>query len=127
MAVRSRNARFGLMLAALSVSMWPAVSRAYTADEQQACSGDAMRLCSAFIPDVDRITVCMIQNKAQLSPGCRAFFKEPEAEATPVNTGRPMNISPENSKKPLSARLRKHRKATKSESAKSDSTKSDED
>lgn len=47
---------------------------AYTAEQQQACSGDAMRLCGAFVPDVDRITVCMIRNKSQLTPGCRAHF-----------------------------------------------------
>ena len=37
------------------------------------------------IPDVDRITVCMIKNKSQLSPGCRVFFRpDPEAAVTPV-------------------------------------------
>ena len=106
MAVRSTNFHVGLMLAtALSVSMWPAVSRAYTPEQEQACSGDAMRLCSAFVPDVDRITVCMIENKSQLSPGCRVFFRyEPEANATAVNAGRPMNIRPDNSRKPKKSR-----------------------
>jgi hypothetical protein len=63
-----------------------------------------MRVCGAFVPDVDRITVCMIQNKSQLTPGCRAFFREPEASATPVNVGRPMRIRPEDSKKPVKKR-----------------------
>ncbi|WP_455407307.1 hypothetical protein [Rhodopseudomonas parapalustris] len=58
----------------LSLSFVATGARAYTADQQQACSGDAMRLCGAFVPDVDRITVCMMQNKARLTPGCRAFF-----------------------------------------------------
>ena len=50
MAVRSRNFHVGLLLAtALSVSLWPAASRAYTPEQEQACSGDAFRLCgSAF-------------------------------------------------------------------------------
>lgn len=101
MAVRSRNFQLGLMLAtALSVSMWPAASRAYTPEQEQACSGDALRLCGAFVPDVDRITACMVQNKSQLSPPCRVFFREPEAAATPVNAGRPMSIRPEDSKRP---------------------------
>jgi hypothetical protein len=105
MAFRSRNFQFGLMLAtALSVSMWPAASQAYTPEQEQACSGDAMRLCGAFVPDVDRITVCMNQNKSQLTPGCRAFFRENEAAATPVNAGRPMNIKPEGSRKPVKPR-----------------------
>jgi|ERR1700687_3282386 hypothetical protein len=106
MAVRSRNFQFGLMLATvLSVSIWPAASRAYTPEQEQACSGDAMRICGAFVPDVDRITVCMIQNKSQLSPGCRVFFKSgPEADATTVNVGRPMSIKPEDSRKPRKSR-----------------------
>ena len=106
MVVRSRNFQFGLMMAtALSVSIWPAASRAYTPEQEQACSGDAMRLCGAFVPDVDRITVCMVQKKSQLSPGCRVFFRsEPESAATAVNVGRPMSIKPEDSRKPRKSR-----------------------
>ena len=114
MPVRCRNLQLGLMLAtALAVSMWPAASQAYTPEQEQACSGDAMRVCGAFVPDVDRITVCMIQNKSQLSPPCRAFFREPEVAVTPVNVGRPMSIKPENSKKPVSAKSRKPRRPAK--------------
>jgi hypothetical protein len=92
--VRSRNFRFGLMLAtALSVAMLPTAGEAYTPEQQQACSDDAFRLCSAEIPDVDRVTVCMVRNKSQLSPGCRVYFG-PEPEVTPVAAGRPMSIKP---------------------------------
>src|SRR5207244_9560804 len=84
-AVRSGNFHFGLLLAtALALSMWPAASRAYTDEQQQACSGDASRLCGADIPDVDRITACMIRNKSHLTPGCRAHFRESESTATPA-------------------------------------------
>jgi hypothetical protein len=63
-AVRSRNFGFGLMLAtALSVSLWPATSEAYTPEQQAACSDDAFRLCSADIPDVDRVTACMVRKQ----------------------------------------------------------------
>jgi hypothetical protein len=55
--------------------------QAYTADQQQLCTGDAFRLCSAAIPDVDRVTACMIQNRAQLSPGCAQFFRRPVAKS----------------------------------------------
>ena len=113
-AVRSRNFHFGLLLAtALAFSMWPAASRAYTDEQQQACSADAFRLCSADIPDVDRITACMIRNKSQLTPGCRAFFREPEAAATPVAAGRPLSIRPANSRKPVSAKPRTPKKPAK--------------
>ncbi len=92
-AVRSRNFHFSLMLAtALSVSMLPSASQAYTPEQEQACSGDAFRLCSADIPDVDRITACMIRNKSQLTPGCRAFFREPESTVTPAAAGKPLSI-----------------------------------
>ncbi len=75
-AVRSGNFHFGLLLAtALAVSMWSAASRAYTDEQQQACSADAFRLCSADIPDVDRITACMIRNKSQLTPGMPGVFQ----------------------------------------------------
>ena len=114
LAVRSRKFQFALMVAtALSVLMWPAASRAYTPEEQQACSGDAMRICGAEIPDVDRITACMIRNKDQLSPGCRVYFRDPAPEAAPVDTGRPLSIRPAASRKPVSAKPRKPKKPAK--------------
>ena len=114
LAVRSRMFQFGLMLAAaLSVSMWPAASEAYTPEEQQACSGDAFRLCSAEIPDVDRVTVCMIRNKSQLTPGCRAYFRpDPEPEAAPVAARKPLSIKPA-ARKPVRVEPRKPKKAAK--------------
>jgi hypothetical protein len=98
-AFRPRNFQLGLMLAtALSVSMWPAASRAYTPEQQQACSDDALRICSADVPDIDRITACMIRNKDQLSPGCRVYFK-PSAPEPAVRAGMPLSIKPATSKK----------------------------
>lgn len=38
---------------------------------RQACTPDAVRLCSDFIPDVAKITNCMKQKSAQLSDPCR--------------------------------------------------------
>ena len=77
-----------------SVAAVPAF--AYTPEQQQACSGDAFQFCGSEIPDVDRVTACMIRNKSQLSPGCRAFFRpgpeSDESAATPA--GRPMAIKP---------------------------------
>jgi hypothetical protein len=92
-AIRSSNFKLSLMLVttlscALSFLLWPVAARAYTAEEQQACSNDAFRLCSAEIPDVDRITVCMIRNKSQLSPGCRVFFRRDPKSHRPRREGR---------------------------------------
>ena len=119
MAVRSVRFQFGLMLAtALSVLAIPTAGRAYTPEEQQACSDDAFRLCSAEIPDVDRVTVCMARNKSQLSPGCRAFFRpDPEPDPEPavrrVHAGRPLSIKPASAKKPVSAKSAKSDKSAK--------------
>ena len=96
-AIRFRNFQLGLMLAmVISVSMWPAASRAYTPEQQQACSDDAFRLCSADIPDVERVTACMVRNKSQLTPGCRVYFTEPDISPA---AGRPLSIKPANSQK----------------------------
>jgi hypothetical protein len=105
-AFRIRNFRFGLMLAtAFSVSMWSADSQAYTPEQQQACTGDAFRLCSADIPDVDRVTACMVRNKSQLSPPCRAQFRAgPEPDE--VVAGAPANIRPV-ALKPAASKARK--------------------
>jgi hypothetical protein len=115
LAVRSRMFQFGLVLAAaLPVSMSPAASQDYTPEQQQACSGDAMRLCGAYIPDVDRITVCMIENKSQLSPGCRVYFRpDPEPEAARVGARKPLGIKPGTARKPESTKPRKPKKPEK--------------
>ena len=76
-------------------------AQAYTAEQEQMCTGDAMRLCSSEIPDVERVTACMVQKRAQLSDGCKAVFQYvPPAAATPVNyapaakPSRPLNLTP---------------------------------
>ena len=107
-----RNLQFGLMLAtALSVSMFATAGFAYTPEQQQACTGDAFQFCGAEIPDVDRVTACMVRNKSRLSAGCRAHFRadpEPtEAEAAAVPVGRPISIKPATAKKPVSAKAKK--------------------
>jgi hypothetical protein len=96
-----RTFAFGVALAALSVSVLPTAASAYTPEEQQACQPDAFRLCSAEIPDVDRVTACMIARKSQLSPECRRFFRpDPEPiEVAPPPAGKPVSIRPANVKR----------------------------
>jgi hypothetical protein len=99
---------------ALSVSLWSTISQAYSPEQEQACTPDAMRLCGAYIPDVDQITVCMIQKKSQLSPECRAYFRpEPTAIVSPVAAGRPLSIRPATARKPVSVVKRKPKKRAK--------------
>ena len=74
-AIRSGNFQLCLMLAmALAPFVLPMAAEAYTPEGRQACTGDAFRLCSAEIPNVDRVRACLHRNKAQLSPGCRGFI-----------------------------------------------------
>jgi hypothetical protein len=53
---------------------------AFSFEAQQMCTGDAMRLCSSEIPDVSRITACMIRKRSQVSAGCRAVMEREAAE-----------------------------------------------
>jgi len=84
---------------ALAMVIAPGAGFAYTPEQQQACTPDAMRLCGEFVPNVDAITACMIQKKSQLSPQCRVFFRpgpEPGMAAAP-RAGKPTSIAPKSS------------------------------
>ena len=83
---------------ALAVLIQPGAGFAYTQEEQQACTPDAMRLCGEFVPNVDAITACMIKKKAQLSPQCAVFFRR-GPEPGESRAGRPTNIAPKTAKK----------------------------
>ena len=50
-----------------------------TAEQRWACEHDALTFCSREIPNVDRITACMVNNLKKLSPQCRAQFGQPAA------------------------------------------------
>ena len=65
----------GLTLAfVLSLSALSTQSFAFSAEAQQMCTGDAMRLCSSEIPNIPKITACMIRQRANLSTGCRTVM-----------------------------------------------------
>ncbi len=44
--------------------------------QTEACMGDAFRLCGDAIPDEGRIEACMNAKRAELNPGCRAYFTD---------------------------------------------------
>ena len=48
-------------------------------EQQKACTPDVWRLCSAQVPDVDRIVACLRRNTPQLSDRCRAVFAQRDA------------------------------------------------
>jgi hypothetical protein len=103
MAFTASVLRHGKLLAAtvFALGLPTSASHAYTQEQQQMCTGDAMRLCSAEIPDVDRITACMARQHALLSEGCKAVFHyeppaaaQPAAYAPPAKPGKPLSIDP---------------------------------
>jgi hypothetical protein len=81
-AVGLREFRFAA-LPAVALAFWlsPAAGWAYTYEQQQACMGDAFRLCSGEIPDIERVKACMVSRVSELSPGCRAQFRSQSSEA----------------------------------------------
>lgn len=48
-----------------------------TAEEQEACTPDVFKLCSAFIPDEPQILACLESKREQLSPACGAVITPP--------------------------------------------------
>jgi hypothetical protein len=56
------------MLLIAGGSAGPAAAQA--SDAADKCTGDVMRLCSEFVPDADRIVVCLKAKRRQLSPEC---------------------------------------------------------
>jgi hypothetical protein len=92
-----------MVATALALGMLTTVCQAYTLEQQQMCSGDAMRLCSSEIPNVDRITACMERQRQYLSDGCKAVFETdaPAAptessvsETPPAKPSKPINLVP---------------------------------
>jgi len=88
---------------ALMLGMLTTSSHAYTLEQQEMCTGDAMRLCASDIPNVDRITACMERQRDSLSERCRAVFEtdtpanvteSPETEAPAAKPSKPVNLTP---------------------------------
>ncbi|GKQ53943.1 hypothetical protein [Bradyrhizobium sp. Ce-3] len=69
-----RRAGVALAVAATVSALSSRASLAFSAEAQQMCSGDAFRLCSAEIPNIPKITACMVKNRSQLSGGCRVVL-----------------------------------------------------
>ncbi len=71
--------RAGAMLAA-TLALAAVTSSGYAAsqdDEDHACRSDAFHFCASEIPNKEKITACMKQHYAELSPPCKAMFKKP--------------------------------------------------
>jgi hypothetical protein len=75
MNLSHKTVRQAALTVALSVGLCAASTESYAfSAEAQQMFGDAFRLCSSEIPNVSRVTTCMMQRRASLSPGCRTIM-----------------------------------------------------
>ena len=74
LTAKIRDTSLALGIAAILSIVSTSSSFAFSAEAQQMCTGDAFRLCSSEIPDIPKITACMIKHRSDLSTGCRAVM-----------------------------------------------------
>jgi hypothetical protein len=67
-------AAFGLALSLTSISS--AFAYEGTPEQRRACTPDVYRLCAGEIPNVRAITACLMRQKGNLSPACRAAMEQ---------------------------------------------------
>jgi hypothetical protein len=75
-APHHRSLTLALAVLGSLVAVSPAAAQG-SPQQRAACENDAMRVCGQHVPDVNRITNCMIQNHKRLSPACRASMQPP--------------------------------------------------
>lgn len=69
-----------LALGAALVTL-PASAESVDAEKRRLCTGDAFRLCSSEIPNVELVTACMRKQKDSLSDGCKSVFDKDEVSS----------------------------------------------
>jgi hypothetical protein len=94
----------------LSAGLAPATAQ-QSIEERRACAPDVVRLCREFVPNTELINTCLMEKKAELSPGCRTVMFGPEPNvATPATPAKqPAASKPEKPKViKVKARKRSH-------------------
>lgn len=80
-----RRAAVLLAFAASFSALSSSASFAFSSEAQQMCTGDAFRLCGSEIPNVAKITACMMKQRTSLSAGCRSVMdRDLAAKSTKV-------------------------------------------
>ena len=74
-------------------------------EQRQACTPDVMRLCREFVPNAELIDKCLLEKKAELSPGCLAVISGPQTTPAPTPVKQQPSVS---TPKVLKAKYRKH-------------------
>jgi hypothetical protein len=64
-------------IALFAAILAPLPALAYTQQDADACTPDALRLCQVAMPDVTRVAHCLAEKKGQLSPACKVVFSRP--------------------------------------------------
>ena len=65
-----------LGIALTFVSAGSAFAQQGTSEQRRACTPDVYRLCAGEIPNVRAITACLVRQKGNLSPACRAAMEQ---------------------------------------------------
>ena len=52
----------------------PLSAVAYTAEDIEACTPDAIRLCQQAFPNESRVVLCLVKNRRQLNTACTVAF-----------------------------------------------------
>jgi len=78
--------RVSLALLAATASPAPSFSQG-TLEQRLACTPDVLRLCSAFIPNADEITICLREKNAELSDACRMVLEAATNQPPSVSDG----------------------------------------
>jgi hypothetical protein len=76
-ASSSKTFRRVVLTAAVALPLLTMAARAcfaYSEEARQMCTGDAFRLCSSDIPNISKVTACMVKHRSELSSGCRAVM-----------------------------------------------------
>jgi hypothetical protein len=72
----SRRIAVALGLAFSVASVSTAFAYEGTPEQRRACTPDVYRLCAGEIPNVRAITACLMRQKGNLSPACRAAMEQ---------------------------------------------------
>jgi hypothetical protein len=68
------------LLWAVTAGLPAAAQEQGTEQARRVCTPDVFRLCTAFIPDPSRVTVCLQQNISNLTPACRLVMNGSERQ-----------------------------------------------
>lgn len=79
-ANRLAPATIFLAATALLVALSGQAASAQSADAEERCKGDVMRLCSEFVPDEDAIVGCLKAKRLALTSSCLNALSPPEVQ-----------------------------------------------